>query len=336
MAASIRGAIDEIIGTGIEADVIIRSTSDFDPTASFTPELAARAAEDESVDEVSRQQTGFALFNETEAFVYGIEPNYQDFFPPDSSEGVLTPGPGEVVIEKGISEDNELPLGSDLVLAFEATGVQEFKVVGIATGDTWADVIALSQEEWVENYVVESDTQVFVRAASGFTPEEVQQNLTVLAEDVPTAQVQTFDELQSDVEAGINQHLNLITGLLALAVFIALIGVTNTMTLSVFERTREIGLLRAVGLSRKQTRRMVRSEASIIAVFGAVLGIIIGLFFAWAIIQALGEEGFDSFVIPFGTLALWILATGVLGVVFAIFPAWRASRLDVLEAIAHE
>lgn len=336
MAASIRGAIDEIIGTGIEADVIIRSTSDFDPTASFTPELAARAAEDESVDEVSRQQTGFALFNETEAFVYGIEPNYRDFFPPDSSEGVLIPGPGEVVIEKGISEDNELPLGSDLVLAFEATGVQEFKVVGIATGDTWADVIALSQEEWVENYEVESDTQVFVRAASGFTPEEVQANLTVLAEDVPTAQVQTFDELQSDVEAGINQLLNLITGLLALAVFIALIGVTNTMTLSVFERTREIGLLRAVGLSRKQTRRMVRSEASIIAVFGAVLGIIIGLFFAWAIIQALGEEGFDSFVIPFGTLALWILATGVLGVVFAIFPAWRASRLDVLEAIAHE
>ncbi len=336
MAASIRGAIDEIIGTGIEADVIIRSTSDFDPTASFTPELAARAAEDESVDEVSRQQTGFALFNETEAFVYGIESNYQDFFPPDSSEGVLTPGPGEIVIDKGISEDNELPLGSDLVLAFEATGVQEFKVVGIASGDTWADVIALSQEEWVENYEVESDTQVFVRAASGFTPEEVAANLTVLAEDVPTAQVQTFDELQSDVEEGINQLLNLITGLLALAVFIALIGVTNTMTLSVFERTREIGLLRAVGLSRKQTRRMVRSEASIIAVFGAVLGIIIGLFFAWAIIQALGEEGFDSFVIPFGTLALWIVVTGVLGVVFAAFPAWRASRLDVLEAIAYE
>ena len=336
MAASIRGAIDEIIGSGIEAEVIIRSTSDFDPTASFTPELAARAAEDESVDEVSRQQTGFALFNETEAFVYGIEPNYQDFFPPDSIEGHLTPGPGEVVIEQGISNDNQLPLGSDLVLAFEATGVTTFTVVGIATGDTWADVIALSQEEWVENYEVESDTQVFVRAASGFTPEEVAANLTVLAEDVPTAQVQTFDELQSDVEEGINQLLNLITGLLALAVFIALIGVTNTMTLSVFERTREIGLLRAVGLSRKQTRRMIRSEASIIAVFGAVLGIIIGLFFAWAIIQALGEEGFDSFVIPFGTLALWIVVTGVLGVVFAAFPAWRASRLDVLEAIAHD
>jgi len=336
MAASIQGAIDEIIGSGIEAEVIIRSTNDFDATASFTPELATRAAEDESVEEVSRQQTGVALFNESEAFVIGIEPNYQDFFPPDSTEGSLAPGPGEVVIEEGVSDDNQLSLGSDLVLTFEATGATTFKVVGIASGNTWTDVIALSQAEWIENYAIESDSQVFVRAAPGFTAEEVQANLTVLAEDVPTAQVQTTEELASDVEQQINQLLNLITGLLALAVIIALIGVTNTMTLSVFERTREIGLLRAVGLSRLQTRRMVRSEASIIAVFGAVLGIIIGLFFAWAIIRALGEEGFDSFVIPVGTLALWILATGLLGVVFAIIPAWRTSRLDVLDAIAHE
>jgi putative ABC transport system permease protein len=157
-----------------------------------------------------------------------------------------------------------------------------------------------------------------------------------LAEDVPTAQVQTFDELADDVADQINGLLNLITGLLGLAVIIALIGVTNTMTLSVFERTREIGLLRAVGLSRRQTRRMVRAEASIIAVFGAVLGILIGVFFAWAILLALADQGFTAFVIPVGTLTLWILATGLLGVVFAILPAWRASRLDVLEAIAYE
>jgi putative ABC transport system permease protein len=175
-----------------------------------------------------------------------------------------------------------------------------------------------------------------VRSADGFTPEETQASLTILAEDVPTAQVQTFEELQSDVEQSINQLLNLITGLLALAVIIALIGVTNTMTLSVFERTREIGLLRAVGLSRRQTRRMVRSEASIIAVFGAVLGVTIGLFFAWAILQALNDEGFTAFVIPYGTLALWIVVTALLGIVFAILPAWRASRLDVLKAISYE
>ncbi|MCZ6661465.1 MAG: ABC transporter permease [Actinobacteria bacterium] len=336
MAASINETIDELIGSDIEADVIIRSTSEFDPTASFTPELADRAAKDESVDEVSRQQTGVALFNETETFVIGIEPNYPDFFPVESSEGNLNPGPNEVVIERTISDVNELPIGSELQLSFESTGPTTFTVVGIASGDTWTDVIAISQADWVENYEIESDTQVFVRAASGFTPEEVQTRLTALAEDVPTAQVQTFDELADDVAEQINGLLNLITGLLGLAVIIALIGVTNTMTLSVFERTREIGLLRAVGLSRRQTRRMVRAEASIIAVFGAVLGILIGVFFAWAILLALADQGFTAFVIPVGTLTLWILATGLLGVVFAILPAWRASRLDVLEAIAYE
>ena len=336
MAASVRETIDEIIGTGIEADVVIRSSNTFIPTASFTPELAARAADDESVGDLSRQQTGVALFDESESFVIGIEPNYQEFFPPDSFEGTLVPGPGEVVIDQSIADDQQLPIGSTLDLLFEASGFQSFTVVGTATGDTWTDVIALSQSEWIANYEVETDSQVFVKAAPGFTAEEVQTRLTVLAEDVPTAQVQTVEELASDVEDQINQLLNLITGLLGLAVIIALIGVTNTMTLSVFERTREIGLLRAVGLNRPQTRRMVRSEASIIAVFGAVLGIAIGIFFAWAILRALAEEGFTGFVIPYGTLALWIIATGVLGVVFAILPAWRAARLDVLQAIAYE
>jgi putative ABC transport system permease protein len=336
MAASIRQTVDEIIGSNIEADLVIRSTNDFDPTASFTPELADRAAQDESVDEVSRLQTGAALFNESETLVTGIEPNYPDFFPAESSEGRLAPGPGEVVIEQGIADASQLLIGSDLQLTFEATGMTTFTVVGIASGATWTDVIAISQGDWIENYEVESDSQVFVRTAPGFTPEESQARLAALSEDVPTVQVQTFDELQSDAEQGINQLLNLITGLLALAVIIALIGVTNTMTLSVFERTREIGLLRAVGLSRRQTRRMVRAEASIIAVFGAVLGVVIGLFFAWAILQALRDEGFTAFVVPVGTLALWIVITGLLGIVFAILPAWRASRLDVLDAIAYE
>ena len=336
MAASIRETIDDIIGSGIQADIIIRANNDFDPTASFTPELAARAAEDESVEEVSRQQTGAALFDEAEVLVIGIEPNYPEFFPVDTSEVTLDPGQGGVVIDQSIADANELAVGSDLQLEFEATGVTTFTIVGTATGDTWTDVIAISQDDWIENYQVETDSQVFVRSADGFTPEETQARLIVLADDVPTAQVQTFEELQSDVEQSINQLLNLITGLLGLAVIIALIGVTNTMTLSVFERTRKIGLLRAVGLSRRQTRRMVRSEASIIAVFGAVLGIVIGLFFSWAILQALEDDGFSAFVIPYGTLALWIVTTAILGIVFAILPAWRASRLDVLEAIAYE
>ncbi len=153
---------------------------------------------------------------------------------------------------------------------------------------------------------------------------------------MPTAQILTLDELRSQFEDQINGLLGFITGLLGLAVIISLFGVTNTMTLSVYERTHEIGLLRAVGMTRHQTRRMIRMEASIISVFGAVLGVVVGILFGWALIRALADQGFDTFVIPGLTLAMWILAIGVLGVVFALVPAWRASRLNVLEAIAYE
>ena len=143
-----------------------------------------------------------------------------------------------------------------------------------------------------------------------------------------------------------NGLLNFILALLALAVVIGMLGVTNTMALSVFERTREIGLLRAVGLDRRTTRWMVRSEASIVSVFGALMGISLGIFFGWALIRALADLGFSNFVIPWlpssasvagvlGSLVFWLVATGILGVLFAVFPARRAAKLNVIEAIAH-
>jgi putative ABC transport system permease protein len=123
--------------------------------------------------------------------------------------------------------------------------------------------------------------------------------------------------------------------MLLLSVLIALLGITNTLSLSIIERTREIGLLRAVGMSRKQVRRMIRWESVIISVFGAVLGIVLGIIFGWAVVRALSDQGL-LFVLPIGQLIGALFAAGVAGVVAAILPAWRASRLNVLEAIAYE
>ena len=337
MAASIRATVDDILGNSIEADLIVRSTNSFDPTAGFTPAIAETIAASPDVDDLTRVQFGVILVNGSETFINGIEDDFSDYFPPDSSEGRLTPGRGEVVVQQSIAESNEWVIGSTVELVFEASGAQEFTLVGTASGDSWDDVIAISQDEWSENYGgAVSDAQLFVRAADGVTPEDLAASVTLLIEDVPTVQAQTLEELQDEVANQINGLLNFITGLLGLAIVIALIGVTNTMTLSVFERTREIGLLRAIGLNRLETKWMIRSEASIIAVFGAVLGVIIGVFFGWAIIQALGDEGFSSFVVPFASIATWIVVTGMLGIVFSILPAWRASKLNVLEAIAYE
>jgi putative ABC transport system permease protein len=110
----------------------------------------------------------------------------------------------------------------------------------------------------------------------------------------------------------------------------------NTLYLSIYERTRELGLLRAVGLTRRQTRAMVRREAGIIAVMGALFGVVIGIAFGWALQRALVPEGFTELGIPGGQITVYVIAAAVLGVIFAIFPARRAAKLNVLEAIAYE
>jgi putative ABC transport system permease protein len=132
--------------------------------------------------------------------------------------------------------------------------------------------------------------------------------------------------------AQFNQILGLMYVLLAFAVFIALIGIVNTLALSIYERTREIGLLRAVGMTRVQLRRMIRGEAVIVAVFGSLLGLVIGVGFGAAIVQALQDQGI-GLSIPVGQLALFVILAALAGLLAGWLPARRAARLDVLGAV---
>jgi putative ABC transport system permease protein len=121
-----------------------------------------------------------------------------------------------------------------------------------------------------------------------------------------------------------------------LSIIIALFGIVNTLALSIFERTRELGLLRAVGMSRRQVRSMIRGESVIIAVLGAVLGLAVGILFGYAIVGALDDEGIGKVVVPGGQLLTYVVLAALAGVVAAVFPARRAARLDVLAAISYE
>ncbi len=134
----------------------------------------------------------------------------------------------------------------------------------------------------------------------------------------------------------VNQLLGLVTAMLFLAVVIALFGIANTLSLSIFERTRELGLLRAVGMGRTQVKRMIRWESVIIAILGALFGIAIGIFFGWALQQALAPEGITEFVLPVGQLVFFLIFAALAGVVVALLPARRAAKLNVLEAISYE
>ncbi len=143
--------------------------------------------------------------------------------------------------------------------------------------------------------------------------------------------VQTRAQFEQAETNTINEVLGLVYALLALAVLIALIGIVNTLMLSVFERTREIGLLRAVGMGRRQVRTMVRSEAVILAVFGAIIGIVVGSGMGIALVSSLS---ISNTVVPFADLVLFLVLSALLGLVAASWPARRAAKLDVLAAIA--
>ena len=143
-------------------------------------------------------------------------------------------------------------------------------------------------------------------------------------------------EFRQSQQDQLNSFLAVIFVLLALSLVIALIGIANTLALSVFERTREIGLLRAVGMTRRQLRRAIRWEAVIIAIFGAILGLILGVIFGVAAVVAIPDSFINTVSIPYGSLIVYLVIAGLAGIVAAILPARRAARLNVLDAISHE
>src|SRR5581483_1872914 len=160
----------------------------------------------------------------------------------------------------------------------------------------------------------------------GVSQEQLKAAATQALTGFPSAKTQTPSEWQKEVEGFLDAILNLIYILLGLAIVIAVLGIVNTLALSILERTREIGLLRAVGLGRRQTRSMVRSESVIVAVFGALLGLGIGVFFGWAMVQAIDE--LTEFTIPWDRLVIFVVLAAAAGVLAALGPARRAARMD--------
>ena len=157
-----------------------------------------------------------------------------------------------------------------------------------------------------------------------------------VADGYPGAKVLDREQFKAEMAKPINQLLALIYVLLFLASIIAILGIGNTLALSIFERTREVGLLRAVGMTRSQLRSTIRWESVIIALPGPVLGLVIGLFFGWALVVAMRDEGIGVLSIPYVSLIVIVVIAAIAGIVAAILPARRAAKLDVLQAIASQ
>jgi putative ABC transport system permease protein len=181
-----------------------------------------------------------------------------------------------------------------------------------------------------------TDAQVFVQLRDGVSVAEAEPEIERVVEPYATAEVQSVDEFKDALGGQLDFFLNLIVVLLALSVFIAVLGIGNTIALSVLERTRELGLLRAVGMRRRQVRATVRWEAMIISLFGTALGLAFGLVGGWGIVRSLRDEGFGVFEVPIGPFVGLAIVGALVGAGASVWPAWRASRLNVLDAIASE
>src|SRR6516165_2687217 len=245
-------------------------------------------------------------------------------------------GSHDVAVRTDVAKEKNLHLGDTVTMFFPETGDQSFRVVATyGTRQPLGDY-AISQQAFDANVATHVDSAVLVSAAPGFSEQQARQAIQHVLEDYPTAKLMTKSEFKGSIANEIDKVLNLIYVLLAMALVIALFGIANTLALSVLERTREVGLLRAVGMSRSQVRSTVRWESVLIAMLGTALGTAIGLGFAWTLVHAMKNQDLNRFTVPLHQLGLIVLAAAVAAVVAAALPARRAARLDVLKAISNE
>jgi putative ABC transport system permease protein len=194
----------------------------------------------------------------------------------------------------------------------------------------------LALPDFAANVTSELDAAILVNAAPGVDPAQGKEDITAALADYPNVTVNSPDDITEKAQSSVNQLLGIVTALLLLAVVVAVLGIVNTLVLSVVERTRELGLLRAVGGTRRQVRTVVRRESVLMSLLGAVTGVALGTVSGVALSRALVDEGFTTVAVPTVTLAIYLLVAAAVGVLAAIGPARRASRVDVLRAIASE
>jgi putative ABC transport system permease protein len=333
-SASLRESATRTLDETLRADFIL-NTEQFAP---FTPQVAAEVGRLPEIGAVAEFRPGVFQFRGETKELSGVDPGaLEQVATLDLLSGsVEAMRDGGILVFEDEAERYGWAVGESVRVRFSRTGDRELSVAGIYGENRLIGDYLISLEDFGENFTQQLSVVALAKTAAGVQPVDAREAIERVLEGYPSVQLSDQVEFKQQQAEQINQLLGLIFALLGLAIIIAFFGIVNTLALSIFERTREIGLLRAVGMSRRQVRSMVRWESVIIAVLGAVLGLVIGVFFGWALVTSLADEGISELVLPGGQLATYFLIAAILGVLAAVGPARRASRLDVLRAISTE
>ena len=334
LSASLKASFDAALSDTLKADLVL-STSSFVP---FSPDAAAKAREVPGVAAASEFRQGAFRVNGSTAFLTAVDPTTIDQVTSlkESPGSIQALAEGDVLVFDDVATKNGWAVGDSLPAAFGTVGRTPLMIGGTYGENRLVGNYVVSIGTYEKYFPEQLDSFVMVKLQPGADPQTVQRGIEDATKSFGNIEVQDQTAFRDKQAGFINQLVGLITALLAMAILIALFGIVNTLGLSIFERTRELGLLRAVGMSRRQVRSMIRWESVIIAILGAVLGITVGVAFGWSLQQALASQGVTELRIPGGQLVLYLVLAGLAGVLAAILPARRAARLNVLRAISYE
>jgi putative ABC transport system permease protein len=240
-----------------------------------------------------------------------------------------------VIIDQTTAQAAGLSLGDPVTFIFP-TGKITVDVAGLYEPQGFFGGYTITNNALQNAGVDVGDTFVYVKAEQDADLSAIRASIDDIVKDYPTVQVQSQQELKEQFQKNVSALLGVIVAMLGLAIFIAVLGIVNTLYLSVLERTREIGMLRAVGTSRRQVRRMIVLESVVLAVFGALVGLVLGLVFGVALQKAMEAFGVNKLGIPWGQMVIYLVVAMIVGALAALWPARRAARLDVLAAITTE
>ena len=336
ITTSFKAQAETLISEVILADYQVSAANVF-ASPGIPTGLSEELLELEEVTKLSRTRATVVGYNERPLILGAVDETVFDLVKTDDIEGSRENFLKEnsIGVLRPTAEREELSVGDEVSLIIPEEGEKIFNVSYIFDWTTQPPAEFFVLLENNSFFKEESlDTELYFNVSEK-TPE-LEERINAIVDGYPGVEIRDEDGLVEEANNQIQLLLNVIYGFLSISIFVALFGITNTLSLSVYERTREIGLMRAIGTYRKQIRRMIFIESSIISIFGAALGTGLGIFFAWSLIQTLADEGFTVFSVSIQQTFLWIGIAIIAGVIAAILPAIRASRQNILEAISYE
>jgi putative ABC transport system permease protein len=335
LGASASKSFNQALDRSVGADVIVDSETGLD----FSAKVERAVAAVPGIEAVSPQRIGqvdVVSADLPNTDIEAIDANVGELMNVGASDRALAAlDDGGVLVLDSLASKQDWAVGDTVDIRFPLGGVRPVRIDGLYTEDTlYPQGFLLSMTDYVKHFPVQRDIRVLASVADGADADAIQAAVEQATADFPGLVVTDRVGYQDRVAGQVDQLLAVVAILLALAIVVAVLGVVNTLALSITERMREVGLLRAVGMTRRQVRSMVRWESITIGVMGAALGVAAGVYLGWAMVTALDSQGFTELALPGARLVLFVVAGVAVGIVAAIGPARRASRADVLEAVA--